>query len=483
MRALRRQMGMTQADLAGEEFTKSFISQIEKNQARPSLKSLRIFAQRLNRPVSYFLDDEDDTALTSSQAQRALTTGDLLERQGKYEEALRVYEQALDESAPNDYATRGQVYRRRARALIELDQRKAAVQALELAAEEFRLARDTAARAEVDQLLGDVHNELDQKETAITHYERALLLYEEGLAPNSDTEPSFAMLRLLTELGLTAAAVGKNDTALKYLRRAESLASETKTLYRWGDVCRTLSSLEKQQGNHREAVQYAERAVAYCDSVLDHVTLVRALVDLGKLRAEEGGRKAAELIFERALDVADTMGDADGKSRVRAALAELAEQDGDIKRAVELYEAAASDQRRRVAYVPHSSLVGQLVQGAARLGRGGETAGIECGILRESSLHQGAHRNVHRAGGSVRSGRAEGRRGSLPAVVARFVPQPVKQRRRGLRRLTDGGSTAVWRPRWQHGKDASGPMEMLRQEQVLQHDEQHDARDAEKPGD
>lgn len=342
MRALRRQMGMTQADLAGEEFTKSFISQIEKNQARPSLKSLRIFAQRLNRPVSYFLDDEDDTALTSSQAQRALTTGDLLERQGKYEEALRVYEQALDECAPNDYATRGQVYRRRARALIELDQRKAAVQALELAAEEFRLARDTAARAEVDQLLGDVHNELDQKETAITHYERALLLYEEGLAPNSDTEPSFAMLRLLTELGLTAAAVGKNDTALKSLRRAESLASETKTLYRWGDVCRTLSSLEKQQGNHREAVQYAERAVAYCDSVLDHVTLVRALVDLGKLRAEEGGRKAAELIFERALDVADTMGDADGKSRVRAALAELAEQDGDIKRAVELYEAAAS---------------------------------------------------------------------------------------------------------------------------------------------
>lgn len=342
MRALRRQMGMTQADLAGEEFTKSFISQIEKNQARPSLKSLRIFAQRLNRPVSYFLDDGPTEAPTPSQAQRALSTGELLERQGKYEEALQTYEQALRECIPTDYATKGQVYRRRARALVAIDQLPAAVQALELAAEEFRLARDTAARAEVDQLLGDVHNRLRHREAAMQHYERALLLYEEGLAVESDTEPSLAMLRLLTELGLTAAQVGKSEAAFRYLKRAESLSQKTKTLYRWGDLCRTMSQVEKARGNVRQAIQYAERAVAYCDSVLDHVTLVQSLVDLGELRAEEGGRRAAESIFERAMDVAEAMGDADGKSRVRAALAKLAEQDGDIKRAVALYEAAAT---------------------------------------------------------------------------------------------------------------------------------------------
>jgi len=342
VRALRLQLGMTQAELAGEEFTKSFISQIEKNQARPSLKSLRIFAQRLNRPISYFLDDEYDTSPTPSEAQRHLSTADVLERQSKYDEALQLYEQALNECAPTDYALRGQIYRRRARALLALDQRKAAVQALELAAEEFRLARDTAARAEVDQLLGDVYRQMNQKEAAITHYERALLLYEEGLAPQSDTEPSFAMLRLLTELGLTLAAVGRYEAAQKYLKRAESLAAQVKTMYRWGDLCRTMSKVEKELGNRRGAVQYAERAVAYCDAMLDHVTLVRALVDLGELRAEEGGRKAAEPIFERALDVAEAMGDADGKSLVRAALAKLAEKDGDIKRAVELYEAAVN---------------------------------------------------------------------------------------------------------------------------------------------
>lgn len=342
MRALRRQMGMTQADLAGEDFTKSFISQIEKNQARPSLKSLKIFAHRLNRPVSYFLDDGSASSPTPSQAVRTLTTGDLLERQGKHEEALQMYEQALAECAPTDYSTRGQAYRRRAGALVELDQLPAAIQALELAAEEFRLARDTAARAEIDQMLGDVHNRLRHREAAMQHYERALLLYEEGLAPHTDSQPSFALLRLLTELGLVAAAVDKADAAHRYLKRAESLASQSDTLYRWGDVCRALSGIMRNQGKRREAIQYAERAVAYCDAALNHVTLVRALVDLGTLRAEEGGQRAAMPIFDRALDVAQAMSDADGKSRVRAALAKLAETDGDIDRAVALYEEAAT---------------------------------------------------------------------------------------------------------------------------------------------
>lgn len=342
MRALRRQMGMTQADLAGDDFTKSFISQIEKNQARPSLKSLQIFAQRLNRPVSYFLDDGPAEAPTPSQAQRALSTGELLERQGKYEEALQIYEQALAECGPTDYATRGQAYRRRARAFVQMDQLPAAVQALELAAEEFRLARNTAARAEIDQLLGDIQNRLRDREAAMQHYERALLLYEEGLASESDTEPSFAMLRLLTELGLTAAALDKFDAAFRYLKRAEALASQSDTLYRWGDVCRTMSRVENERGNRRQAIQYAERAVAYCDAALDHVTLVRSLVDLATLRADEGSRRAAMPIFDRALDVAEAMGDADGKSRVRAALAKLAETDGDIDRAVALYEEAAT---------------------------------------------------------------------------------------------------------------------------------------------
>ena len=57
VRYLRKRLNLTQQELAGDDFTKSFISQIEKNEANPSLKSLYIIAERLNKPVSFFLDE------------------------------------------------------------------------------------------------------------------------------------------------------------------------------------------------------------------------------------------------------------------------------------------------------------------------------------------------------------------------------------------------------------------------------------------
>lgn len=345
IRVLRRQMGMTQADLAGDDFTKSFISQIEKNQARPSLKSLRVFAQRLNRPVSYFLDDEPGTATAPSEALRALSTGDLLERQGKYEEALNVYDTAIKQCGQTDYSYRGQAYRQRARALQELNQLQAAVQALKLASEEFRLAKDATSRAAVDRSLGEVYTRLGMRQEAVHHYERALLLYEEVLAPHANAESSFALIRLLTDLGLLATRQQPADAALRYLQRAEALSLKFHVYYRWGETCRTISRILDEQGQREQAVQYAHRAVAFCDTSLDHNGLVQALVDLGTLRFKEGGKRAAEQYFDRAMEVAERTQYADGISRVREALASLAASEGDIDRAVSLYEQAAATSR------------------------------------------------------------------------------------------------------------------------------------------
>jgi transcriptional regulator with XRE-family HTH domain len=57
IKRLRKDMHLTQTDLAGSEISKSMLSQIENNTAMPSMKSLQYIADRLNKPVSYFLDD------------------------------------------------------------------------------------------------------------------------------------------------------------------------------------------------------------------------------------------------------------------------------------------------------------------------------------------------------------------------------------------------------------------------------------------
>src|SRR5919198_4951188 len=58
VRAARRELGMSQAQLAGEELTKGFISQVEAGLVRPSLRSLQIIATRLGRSLDYFIGDE-----------------------------------------------------------------------------------------------------------------------------------------------------------------------------------------------------------------------------------------------------------------------------------------------------------------------------------------------------------------------------------------------------------------------------------------
>src|SRR4030088_3117650 len=57
VREARRERGMSQAQLAGEELTKGFISQVESNLVRPSVRSLQIIAARLGKSLDYFLGD------------------------------------------------------------------------------------------------------------------------------------------------------------------------------------------------------------------------------------------------------------------------------------------------------------------------------------------------------------------------------------------------------------------------------------------
>lgn len=59
IRQRRKELGLTQQELAGTEYTKSFISQLEQGRTWPSLPALVYIAQRLGRPVDWFLAEED----------------------------------------------------------------------------------------------------------------------------------------------------------------------------------------------------------------------------------------------------------------------------------------------------------------------------------------------------------------------------------------------------------------------------------------
>src|SRR5213592_2268534 len=55
LREARKERSMSQEQLAQPEFTKSYVSAVERGKARPSLKALELMSRRLNLPMTELL--------------------------------------------------------------------------------------------------------------------------------------------------------------------------------------------------------------------------------------------------------------------------------------------------------------------------------------------------------------------------------------------------------------------------------------------
>ena len=57
LKQARQEAGLSQRQLCGDTITRNMLSQIENGSARPSMDSLAYFAQRLGKPISFFLEE------------------------------------------------------------------------------------------------------------------------------------------------------------------------------------------------------------------------------------------------------------------------------------------------------------------------------------------------------------------------------------------------------------------------------------------
>lgn len=82
IKAARLELGLTQKQLCGEKITRNMLSLLENESASPSVETLMYLAQRLGKPVGYFL--EEDAVTSPNQAVMAQA------RQASPREALEI---------------------------------------------------------------------------------------------------------------------------------------------------------------------------------------------------------------------------------------------------------------------------------------------------------------------------------------------------------------------------------------------------------
>jgi tetratricopeptide (TPR) repeat protein len=302
IRELRIARAMTQAALAGPDFSKGFISLLETGRTRASLRAAQILAGRLGVEVTDLMSaptaDRQDLEFMLLRAEQELRAG-----QPKT---------ALDISAKwTSKATgilRARFQRLNARALIETARSADAVKLLDDALRAFRSlgAKEFVARTLYD--MARAHARLNAVGEAI----RYALDAEQAIARGDVIDRT---LELEIHQFLAAAYHTLGDTASAQVRseRARTMAEDAADPAALAKLYQGLALTRYEEGDKEAALAYARKAIEAHDALGQHERVAETWNTLGWLFIKrEQYAKAAE-----ALDKAEAIATDHGIGRLR----------------------------------------------------------------------------------------------------------------------------------------------------------------------
>jgi len=405
IRAARLAAGWTQQQLAGERFSKAYVSALENGLVQPSMAALTYLAERLGTSPASLVTPVERT-WTRLEADVALAAGDWMTADDAYAALLETTAEPL---------TRAELLRGRAEALCSIDRGRDAIAPAAEALEIFTRADRPAdaalaaywlsgahymsdahaeARALLERLLGssapggaldpDLHVKVlvalaavegrdGERQRALAYLAEAQALaggfddlrrasYTWALASSyrelGDLEAALrygqqtlALYRAAAaerdaasignEMALTYLGLGNLEAAARYANEAAATLAQLADERKLAHVVDTQAQIAAARGDLRGAVELASRAITLAEATGNGKALVDALATRARARGADGGGEAAVADFERAVDVATEHRSPARRAEVLRAWAELVAAQGDHAQAYQLMKRAA----------------------------------------------------------------------------------------------------------------------------------------------
>jgi len=330
LRQLRVAAGLTQTDLAGDRFSKEYVSQIERGKTRPTRETVNWLAGQLGVDPGFLANGI--SADERGRADAALARADALLEARRNDEALAEYEQVraavlatgvpeLEVRALSGEATvrmrRGEV--REAIALLE--RARALTESTGFSDVE---------RADVLFRLGVARFKLNSVQSAISLFDEALKVSERSEIPSDHLRSNIFAWRSRCYRRRRDLEAAREDVE-RALELAESL-NDTRTA---ADVYFQASIIADREGHWVLARSYAERAKAAYEELSDRGNLGRLLNNLGGINFLLGHPEEALALLKDAVRIALEVGnDAEAAHAVNG-IAQVHLRTGDVPRAEE----------------------------------------------------------------------------------------------------------------------------------------------------
>jgi transcriptional regulator with XRE-family HTH domain len=258
IRAARHEKKYTQSQLAGTDFSISYISAIERGQIQPSLRALEIIAQRLGLPSSYFFQNTPVSAQDWAAGAPALSGN---------------HRQIIDVSVQFDYT------------ILEVKillQQKQPQKAIALLNKLHAHTHDARVQMRVAIQLGQAHLEAGQ-----LHECEVALVEAEKLATRLNDR--YARLRIRYRLGLVYAAQRQFEYAVEAHRQCLDMLSELQShdpFWRF-DIYDQLGLHYTQLKQYEDASSMFQQAVILAQELEDTDQAQRAFGALSQQLAQE----------------------------------------------------------------------------------------------------------------------------------------------------------------------------------------------------
>ena len=278
LRTLRVNAGLTQTDLAGDRFSKEYVSQIERGKTRPTKETIEWLAERLNVDPAFLASGV--AADERGRIEAALSRAEALSENHEYPEALEEFTRIYPTIA-GIAAVELQVRSLSGEAWVRMRMGDIR-QAIELLTRARGMAEDPmfsdVDRAEILYRLGFCRVELSSIQTAISLFNEALALAENSELPCD---------RLRAEIfGARSRCYRRHrdyEAAREDLEKALELAEDLDDPRSVARVYFHASLVAERQGHWVLARKYAEQAKAQFEEISDRIGVGKLLNNLGGL--------------------------------------------------------------------------------------------------------------------------------------------------------------------------------------------------------
>jgi HTH-type transcriptional regulator, quorum sensing regulator NprR len=357
IREARQASGMTQSELAGTDYSVSYVSAVERGKIRPSLRALAWLASKLNvnlsdllaMDVPFTVETAGGVPLAEDSTQNAIAQAQIDLAEQRYAAARDGLESVRDSVRLPSQKIQinlllGEAYIRlgdgeRARAVLENN---------------LKLTRDIdpVTQEQSRNLLGEAYNLLGMQMLAFEAHRQCL----EAIDSHIVRDPSFE-LSVLQNLGNEYSRLGQTDKAVETFERASALGRHLLTPQGIADLYLQVSLGFRRDGLIPQAQRYADMAAEHLRAAANRHLYAQVQSSLGLAYANTEDTGKAEATLKEAKDLAERNEDDESVSMALASLSQVQLANGDNKAAL----ASAKKAQEHAAKIGNAQVQGRAL--------------------------------------------------------------------------------------------------------------------------